>query len=214
MKKISAMPTHAPADCHSAGEPDAIAEPGAGEQAARADPRREQREHEHVRRQRPAGDQEVVAASGTLARPPHADRRERDEIAEDRDRDTCAHSTRDRVARARVARRARSRARGTLAHRVHVARGPESRHGMLLRHGRSDRACRRARAGAARPRVLRAPPRPLHAVLHRDVGALQLLRHAGAADPVHDRAGGDRRPRLRHRGRRARSTASTPRWCT
>ena len=44
------------------GEPDAIAEPGAPEQAARADPRREQREHEHVRRQRPAGDQEIVAA--------------------------------------------------------------------------------------------------------------------------------------------------------
>ena len=62
MKKISAMPTHAPADCHSARDPDTIAEPGAAEQAARANPGREQREHEHVRRQRPAGDQEVVAA--------------------------------------------------------------------------------------------------------------------------------------------------------
>ena len=36
------------------------------------------------------------------------------------------------------------------------------------------------------------------AVLHRDVGALQLLRHARAADALHDRADRGRRPRLRH----------------
>ena len=71
---------------------------------------------------------------------------------------------------------------------------------MLLPHGRSDRSRNRARAAAPRPRLLRSPPRPVDAVLHRDVGALQLLRHAGAADPVHDRAGSDRRPRVRHGG--------------
>src|SRR5215207_10507502 len=42
-------------------------------------------------------------------------------------------------------------------------------------------------------RLLRSPARTLHAVLHRDVGAFQLLRDARAAHPVHDRA--DRRRR-------------------
>ena len=35
--------------------------------------------------------------------------------------------------------------------------------------------------------VLRPSARPLHALLHRDVGALQLLRDARAAHPLHDR---------------------------
>ena len=68
-------------------DPDTIAEPGSPEQAARANPGREQREHEHVRRQRPAGDQEVVAAPGARvpAALPHPDRREHSEIAENRE---------------------------------------------------------------------------------------------------------------------------------
>ena len=37
-------------------------------------------------------------------------------------------------------------------------------------------------------RVLRSSARPLHAVLHRDVGALQLLRHARVPDALHGRA--------------------------
>ena len=36
--------------------------------------------------------------------------------------------------------------------------------------------------------VLRAPARTLDALLHRDVGALQLLRHARLPHPVHGRA--------------------------
>ena len=53
------------------------------------------------------------------------------------------------------------------------------------------------RDAGPRPLVLRPSPRPVHALLHRDVGALQLLRHAGAAHPVHDRAGRGRRAGLR-----------------
>ena len=46
-------------------------------------------------------------------------------------------------------------------------------------------------------------PRGLvHALLHRDVGALQLLRDARAAHPVHDRAAGGGRSRLRRGDRR------------
>src|SRR5580765_2588201 len=57
----------------------------------------------------------------------------------------------------------------------------------------SCHACCR-RAAAVRPRVLRPPARALGAVLHRDVGALQLLRDARAAHPVHDGAGNGGRP--------------------
>ena len=196
-------------------DPDTIAEPGSAEQAARADPGREQREHEHVRRQRPAGDQEVVAAAGrrrscgsATPRPPRAQRGSREPRP---GRATW---------RANVTRhRARSAGRGsrldTLADSPHAAPAD-------LRTPNRDRAyavftafrrlCSYAMADPiapavehaappARPRVLRSSPRPLDAVLHRDVGALQLLRHAGAPDPVHDRAGGDRRPRVRHGGR-------------
>ena len=54
-----------------------------------------------------------------------------------------------------------------------------------------------------RPRVFRPSPRTVDAVLHRDVGALQLLRHARPAHPLHDRGARQRRSRLRHReGRR------------
>ena len=62
----------------------------------------------------------------------------------------------------------------------------------------------------ARSRFLRPSARTLHAVLHRDVGALQLLRHARVPHPLHDRAGGGRRARLRRRATRHRSTAPTP----
>ena len=78
------------------GDPDTIAEPGAPEQAARANPGREQREHEHVRRQRPAGDQEVVAAPGARVprlatpRPPRAPRDSREPRT---GRDTCGDRT-------------------------------------------------------------------------------------------------------------------------
>ena len=58
-----------------------------------------------------------------------------------------------------------------------------------------------------RSRVLRPSARPLHAVLHRDVGALQLLRDARAPHPLHDRGARGRRPRLRRRRRPAPSTA-------
>ena len=61
----------------------------------------------------------------------------------------------------------------------------------------------RRRRRPTRSRLLRPSARALHAVLHRDVGALQLLRHARAAHPVHDRAGRQRRARVRRRdGRR------------
>ena len=61
--------------------------------------------------------------------------------------------------------------------------------------------CRR---GRARPRslVLRPSARPVDALLHRDVGALQLLRHAGAAHPLHDRAGRGGRAGIRDERRR------------
>ena len=44
-------------------------------------------------------------------------------------------------------------------------------------------------------RVLRSPARPLDPVLHRDVGALQLLRHARPPAALRDRTGGGRWPR-------------------
>src|SRR5262245_21755362 len=63
--------------------------------------------------------------------------------------------------------------------------------GVSLRHDRTPR-CRRAHAGtpgagaAARSGLLRPSPRTVDALLHRDVGALQFLRHAGAAHSLHD----------------------------
>src|SRR3954470_11378227 len=48
---------------------------------------------------------------------------------------------------------------------------------------------------ALRSRVLLPPPRPLDAVLHRDVGALQLLRDAGLPGALHGGAGHGRRSR-------------------
>src|SRR6516225_11561174 len=48
----------------------------------------------------------------------------------------------------------------------------------------SCHACCRG-AAPLRPCILRPSARPFGAVLHRDVGAVQLLRHARAADPVH-----------------------------
>ena len=50
-------------------KPGAIAEPRAAEQAPRPDPRREQREHQHARRQRPPGHEEVVARFSLPRRP-------------------------------------------------------------------------------------------------------------------------------------------------
>ena len=51
--------------------------------------------------------------------------------------------------------------------------------------------------------LLRPSPRPGHALLHRDVGAVQLLRDARDAHPVYDRARSEWRPRVRHRTRGA-----------
>ena len=73
------------------------------------------------------------------------------------------------------------------------------------------RPARPARRRAARRRhpLLRASPRPLDPVLHRDVGALQLLRHARAPDPVHDGPGRDRAGLGSIPPRPARSTRCT-----
>ena len=64
------------------------------------------------------------------------------------------------------------------------------------------------------PRLLRSPARLVHVVLHRDVGTVQLLRHARAAAAVHDRAAERRRAWDSMPRTAARSTASTPRWST
>ena len=182
-------------------QPDPVAEPGAGEQAARADPGRQQREDQHPRRQRPAGDQEVVAAARARARPPHAHHRERDEVDEDRGQVephravTLACSSRGSrfavrgFASAVRAQRARRRRDRLIANRSRDcperdARdradcGPRDRGPRLCSYLMAIPADGGARA--ARPRVLRASARAVHALLHRDVGALQLLRHAGAA---------------------------------
>ena len=58
--------------------------------------------------------------------------------------------------------------------------------------------------------MVRPSARTLHALLHRDVGALQLLRHARAAHPVHGRADRRRRASDSTTSTAARSTASTP----
>ena len=76
-------------------------------------------------------------------------------------------------------------------------------HDTIIVFFRHHACCRRGRA-PARSRVLRPPARPVDALLHRDVGALQLLRDARAAHPVHDGAGRRRRTRLRHGRRRRR----------
>ena len=56
---------------------------------------------------------------------------------------------------------------------------------------------------ARRPAVVRTSPRPLDALLHRDVGAVQLLRDARAPHPLPRRVGADRRVRDdRQEGRR------------
>ena len=78
-------------------------------------------------------------------------------------------------------------------------------------------AAARVAAPAQPPRDTRFfghPKRPLHALLHRDVGALQLLRDAGAAHPVHDRAARRRRARASTPRRPAPSTGPTSRWST
>ena len=49
--------------------------------------------------------------------------------------------------------------------------------------------------GPRRQDVVRPPARPLHALLHGDVGAVQLLRDAGPPDPVPGRIGAERRLR-------------------
>ena len=66
------------------------------------------------------------------------------------------------------------------------------------------------RRSAARSGLFRPPARTLDALLHRDVGALQLLRHARVPHPVHDRAGQRGRAGLRGCATRRRSTAPTP----
>ena len=71
--------------------------------------------------------------------------------------------------------------------------------GTLAGNEHDRRQVRRAR----RPRraMVWTSARPVHAVFHRDVGALQLLRHARAARALHDRAGGGGQRRPRHDGR-------------
>src|SRR5579871_6493890 len=53
------------------------------------------------------------------------------------------------------------------------------------------------------PRIFRTSARAVDALLHRNVGALQLLRDAGHPDPVHDRHGGKRRTGFPHLARRS-----------
>ena len=65
-------------------------------------------------------------------------------------------------------------------------------------------------AAAARSRLLRPPARAVDALLHRDVGALQLLRHARVPHPLHDGPGGGGRAGLRRRATPRRFTAPTP----
>ena len=65
------------------GKPGAVAQARARKQAARPDPGREESEHEHVRRQRAPGDQEVVAGLHRT-RAPVADRGQQTEIHDDR----------------------------------------------------------------------------------------------------------------------------------
>ena len=62
--------------------------------------------------------------------------------------------------------------------------------------GRGSRSWRCHRCG---PQLLRPSARALDAVLHGDVGALQLLRHARVPDPLHDGAGRRRRAGIRRR---------------
>ena len=69
---------------------------------------------------------------------------------------------------------------------THVAR--RTSHVVCCRHGSCGAA-----GGCRRRLVLRPPARAVDALLHRDVGALQLLRHARISDPVYDGAGGRRR---------------------
>ena len=70
--------------------------------------------------------------------------------------------------------------------------------------------------GRAGRRLVRSSPGPVHALLHRDVGAVQLLRDAGAARALHDRRGGERRSgtdrRHRHRHLRALHLSGSMPW--
>src|SRR5439155_3164207 len=65
-----------------------------------------------------------------------------------------------------------------------------------------DRAPRRPSHRGVRRRVVRTPPRAVHALLHGDVGAVQLLRDEGVPHLLHDRVadGGwfGVRPQARH----------------
>ena len=56
------------------------------------------------------------------------------------------------------------------------------------------------------------PRGPCHPVLHRDVGALQLLRHARPADSLHDRSARPAAGWVSAPRRPARSTGPTSRW--
>src|SRR5256885_5141695 len=81
--------------------------------------------------------------------------------------------------------------------------------------GGSARCCARPSTSTPHPKttcstderpapVLRSPARPLHAVFHRDVGALQLLRDAGIPHPVHDESARFHRSACRPRVRQLR----------
>ena len=100
------------------------------------------------------------------------------------------------------------------------ADGREDRQGRAGRHSEEEVALghrrRSSSPGSSGPRhpLLRPSEGAADALLHRDVGALQLLRDAGAAHPLHDRARSPRAGSPSTRPRPAPSTAPTSPWCT
>ena len=101
------------------------------------------------------------------------------------------------------------------------ADGREDRQGRARRHPEERRGSAWPPPPFVQPRLLRsATPassgirRGCDALLHRDVGAFQLLRHAGAAHPLHDRRRSPRAASASTRPRPAPSTAPTSPWCT
>ena len=85
-----------------------------------------------------------------------------------------------------------------------VGRNQKSPHGFIVPRYPCTARATQTTVGGTPPddRILRTPARPVDAVLHRDVGALQLLRDARVPHPLHDRARG--------RGRRWASPMPTP----
>ena len=78
------------------------------------------------------------------------------------------------------------------------------------RRCRLSYALRHERSRRRRPRILRPSAWALDALLHRDVGALQLLRHAGVPHPLHGGAGRRTAAWASRTPTPPRSTAPTP----